>query len=651
MAGSTKPSSQIANASGAAPRNEHSTDNAPRKWLARFRWDLIRFSPFDVRLVLRVLLFLMSWKLLSSDYSALPELTRGPDINPIFPLWMNPWVDSIQQTLFDQTWKVITLQIVAAASMLLGAWRLNRWLLAPGVAILWALQLSAAHFRFISFDYEPPLSLVVIALFWPWPWKKIFRGGTNITPAATTLGTSWAVYIAIMYHMTGLSKIYFDPFWSQTVRLDMLIPAMEVWHGTLLPDWLMSTASFQRMLFTTIGPLSTIIAMMTLLLETFWPLAIISRWCRRVIPFSMFCAHMVIFFGSGILFLAMAVTGISVVTPWRYLAAPMTLVFDAASPVARAMVAIVRRFNWWGRLTIVAADQTTLPEGIDPRDVRHHVFMAVDAYGHYAGITAMARAALRCGPLAIVGTVLLLPVVRWIARGMFRLVIGLFRSREASRQREPRREKRWALSFDRPDLKPLRQSPLQTLGYLGAVLLAAYLGCFPSLLNTYFYPFINYRVFGWSYATAAEPMTVYRLGYFDRRTNEIKFVPMNHGGFMDFNMVSCPGAEIQKYLDAKTDEERAYYGRRLQQYQKALRPYRSNRWLLGPLAHPNHVIAKSEPVPVEWFEELYLLEGHSQYVDGQVHIDWLVRGELPAIDDRRTRTDHIAEKAEATSTK
>ena len=609
---------------------------------AGMRLSLIRFSPLDLRIILRVLLFLLTWKILSSDYSALPALIQGPDINPIFPLWMNPWIDSIQTWLFDQSWKVVSLQIVAAGSLLLTAWRPNRLALLPGVLILWALQLSSAQYRFISFDYETPLSLLVILMAWPRSWKGVLHGGTEITSAATTLGTCLAVYVAIMYHMTGLSKIYFDPYWSENVRLDMLIPAMNVWHGTILPGWLKPTATFERWMFTSVPYLSAMIATVTLSLETFWPLVIVSKWCRRVIPLSMFCAHMAIFLGSGILFLSMAVSAISVVIPWRYLVAPMTLYFDPASARARWVAAIVGRFNWSRRLSVCPMTHDSHSESTAPGPVAaEHGLVAVDDYGQYAGATAVSRAMLRCGLLVPLGVVGLLPIGRGLARAAYAL---LFRSAGAVGEGAPRHRSR-AAQYDRLDATPPRRSPIQSAGYVTAVVAVAYLGFFPSMLNTYFYPFINYRVFGWSYAAAAQPTTIYRLGYWNRQDKRVEFVPMNHGGFMDFNMVSCPGVDIKGFLDSTTDEQRAYHAKRLRQYQKALRPHGSNRWLLGPLAHPNHVIAKSDSIPTEWFDKLYLMEGHSRYLDGDVHIGWTVRGRLPADDAPRAATDRVAGKS------
>jgi hypothetical protein len=62
---------------------------------------MIRFSSFDLRTCLRILLLLAAWKLLSTDYSALSKLIDGWNLHQLEPEFLDESVDDWKGVLFD----------------------------------------------------------------------------------------------------------------------------------------------------------------------------------------------------------------------------------------------------------------------------------------------------------------------------------------------------------------------------------------------------------------------------------------------------------------------------------------------------------------------------------------------------------------------
>ena len=125
------------------------------------------------------------------------------------------------------------------------------------------------------------------------------------------------------------------------------------------------------------------------------------------------------------------------------------------------------------------------------------------------------------------------------------------------------------------------------------------------------------------------PVTIYRLGYYNRLSQTIIPIPLGHGGFFDFRIVSGPGYDIERLLKSKERAEKNVHLQRLAQFRKALRPYNSDAWALGSFSFPRHIVTKPSPVPFEWLDRLYLLEGHTKYVDGKINVEWINHGQLP----------------------
>jgi len=465
---------------------------------------LVRYSGADLRLIVRVIAVLFAWKWLSIDFSALPRLVHGPALVNVS--WPASWfVSPAQSALLDHEWTVKVAQIGGALATLAAAVFLRRSLMVVGVVLILALMFAAAPYNGPIYDAEQPIVLLAIVAFWPRSWN-VFRGDATATRGATLLGVALATYIGGGYLLAGLSKLEFDHLWFEHVHLDLLYPAMTVWHSATLPGLLDHSAVFLHDVFAAHQLLAEIAAVITLCCELLWSLAIVNRFARYVLPPAMVGAHLMIFLSSGILFGMMALVGLVVI--W--------------TPLVRET--ILRR-----RPIRAAAPQ---------RDVS----------------------------------------VPW------RFVVPVMAG-------------------------------------------AAFLLAVPAYDQTsYHAPLANYRTFGWSYGTIAQPNIEYRFGIRDDRTGRLEPFPMNYGGFLDYRMLPAPGGLIAAYIGADK-ATKAAYANLLLQYVNGIRPYNSKGWLLGPLAFPNHVVAVADRMSTKRFTRIYLIEDRFIYKGGRLRDSgWVNRG-------------------------
>ncbi len=553
--------------------------------------EIIPFSPFDLLVFVRIMLISAAWKYLSIDYRALADLGNGPDMWYLPFAWAARLIDHLQPILLDEPWKVITLQVGASVLLFLTAWRPKRWLLAPALVTIVYIEWTASQYRASLYDIDMQLALLAILLFWPQSWNKLLSSETNVTAPATTLGACMCFYIGMAYLMCGVSKIQSDPFWWMDVRLDLLVHAQVIWAGAVMPDWLDPTAQLIHRVFSAFPWLDKTSCFMTLVIEAGWWLAVFSRPCRRFLPLAMFATHAAIFLGSGLLFLGMMITGLSSCIAWRRLVTPIVVSRGGESRVMTR----IRKFDWFDRIRF-EVDDASRAEG--------ETIAAHDVGGEYHGVDAALHAMLRCPLLAPMGGLGLVPGVQQLLR----VVSGLL----------------GAGSSD----EPVAQRPRVPRFILVGLLITGATVVYPAKRLQQFPPFLNYRFFGWSYKSLAEPVTVYQLGYRDGNTGEIKFFPLNHAGFLDFQIIGGPRWPIQTLIDeTRTEAERENARQVLDQYVRAIRTHHSSRWLLGPLTLPQHCSGKTDPVPRAWLDRIYLLEGRYELLGDELTVKWTVLGE------------------------
>jgi hypothetical protein len=149
------------------------------------------------------------------------------------------------------------------------------------------------------------------------------------------------------------------------------------------------------------------------------------------------------------------------------------------------------------------------------------------------------------------------------------------------------------------------------------------------------YPFPNFNVFGWVNRGAAEPITYYYLAFEDQSTGEVRRIPMNHAGFFDYKQWLVHGQLTNYYSPSATAPVREAALAYIHQYIRALRPHRSNRFLLGPLTMPDHVLCKSEPVDLAEVRVVYVLRYDYHYRERGLNPIASNLGALPPMEARK----------------
>ena len=568
----------------------------------------IQFSPFDLRLALRILISLLAWGLLSVDYSSLATFA-GSSTSPASLSLTNQF----GAALFASPRAIQALQIASAVLLILAAWRVSRLSLAVGIVGPLLLEWHAYAYRGQLYNIDMTVALLTIALLLPYRWKNVFGTSRAPTYRATVSGRAMATYAGVAYFLCGYSKLATVGWdWWQQVHLELVYQAMHLWHNSSTPATMRPVTLALDRLFNTYPALAEALALFALLAELLWITVLWSRIGRRIVPWSMFLVHVGIFLVSGINFLTIGVAALVLIIPWRDVASPITLVEPGpAFPLSR-LTSTLRYFNWLRLVRFATEAQAVALRSPSAAGTP----LAVSAHHEYRGSEALVAAMMRCPLLAMLLSV---PGSILLARKILQRMLN---SNGASVAGGSESE------LDR--IKPFKlgaRSAIQS----SVILIAGILAVFPALLANHYFPFANYNQFGWSYKLVAEENTVYRLGYFDRDARRIRPMPMNYGGFTDFRWIGMTDSYVRVYATAQNDFQRMQSVQILQQYQAALRPHHSNRWLLGALAMPDHVVSDSPEITLESFSELYLMEGRSRLLNGRIHIDWRVMGQLPDV--------------------
>jgi hypothetical protein len=457
------------------------------------------YSPFDIRVTLRIVAALLIWKTLSTDYTNLIELARTP--RPVFMASfmqvevVNSTLTRFADKVYVSSMAIRGIQIGICVILGVSVALLNRWLVLAALVPVWAFHCYASFFLAPLFECELCLCYLFLAALWPGSWTNLVLGGYEVTPASTTFGCTVLAMVGMWYFFAGLSKLLFDLNWVTNVHLEHLLPTFMV-RVDAVPGW---HGIGQRVhgVVTATPWLGTAAAAVVLVSELLFPLAVISRWTRWIVVPGMAGLHIGFFLASSTLFLVSIVLLFSIVTPWRRL----------------------------GR-----AVRTTGPQPVSDG--------------------------------------------RFMARG----------------------------------------------AAVVAVLLALHTLCAVKSRN--YFPVVNWNVFGWRYADMSAPVDIYHIGYRDPADGQIKSIPHNRGGFLDYRSVGFCRNLANAYYQAKTDAERVVITRQARNFLAALRPEYSNRWLLGPLTFPNHVVIDTEPTDVTMTGEFFFMKGRARFVDDRIVKEW-----------------------------
>jgi hypothetical protein len=470
---------------------------------------MIRYSPFDIRFILRLVLLVTAWKFLSTDYSAIAQMT-DTKIFPISPQFIDRAVDVWKTHLMTKPEHIQAIQIITAAILLIAVWRPYRAPMIIGLFGLLGVEWSAQQYRIALFEMDATVFVLLITVCWPASLKWVRTGDATITGPATRLGWLYASYVASAYMMAGISKPLFSLEWYNLVHLEDGYAAVQVLYNSRLMGFFDDTARFFEDLMHRYSWISPVLAVTTFFAEVLWWTALVSRRCRLVIPVTMLAMHIGILLTVGIFFFPFPYVAFATIVPWRVLA------FHKQRALA---------------------------------------------------------------PTELAAT----------SAGKFRSGFAYF----------------WRERLILP--------------CVASVLLAV----LPAIYTFHTFPIADYCNFGWSYHPYAGPQTVYRLGYRDPVDDKLKPLPVNYGGFFDYLQMKNAEDNIRYYENFKDNPEvRNVYIHRVALLARCIRPYRSNKWLLGDLSCPGHTFHHADIVPLENFKELHLLKGEYHYELRRGDADW-----------------------------
>lgn len=307
------------------------------------------YSSRDCRWLLRLCLFLVIWKQLSTDYSALPGLLQG---GSFYYAPGNALVMTFGRAVLSQS-IIVPWQLSGAFFLALSGWSLRRRWALVGLSLVTILEAVAFRFRGSLYDLDFPLALLGLSLLYP--WHGVRKDGEEAS--ASQICQTLAIYTAGAYLLAGVSKIWNDPLWFLHARLDLMPAAVQIWNGATPPGWMEKTIGL-LVASTSFWQIETSLALLLLVAELLWWTALIKPW-GRVFPILVFLGHGVIFLCSGLQFLSMAVAGLATLAPWSWVKRERSnLSFARKGATASALALLVPitvgplspmlPYNWFG---------------------------------------------------------------------------------------------------------------------------------------------------------------------------------------------------------------------------------------------------------------------------------------------------------------
>lgn len=274
------------------------------------------FSPFDLAVISRIMSFIIIWKRLSVDYSAIPLMHQGPIFHELQPAHLERFVNWLEPMIFSEAWHFQFIQVLTAVVMLVFAVTLRRSVLALGIALCFVLEWEAFKYRGDMFDADFSMALFGLLLLWPgaWSWNR----SRNRTPdiQSTRIGIGMLVYLGGAYLLMGTSKFIIED-WVSNISLGELLACVHVWHQIMLPDALQVTAEFFERVFRAFPWFAVASAAFALTMELTWFTCLVRWRLRYLVPLGMLSVHLFIYLGSGIQFMGLALSAFAFVVPWR----------------------------------------------------------------------------------------------------------------------------------------------------------------------------------------------------------------------------------------------------------------------------------------------------------------------------------------------
>lgn len=257
------------------------------------------------------------WKILSIDYASLPNMLSGELwFHEVTPKWLMSLTLKWEPFFFGSHFRILVLQIAAAAAYLAFAITLKRWLLLAALVPSLMIEWAAWKFRGDLFDADFSMALFILIACWPAKWGWNLSRSREPDLQSSRIGFGLLIYLGVAYYLMGKSKLDI-PDWIYRISLKDLLACVYSWHQIELPPAVKWTATISQKVFTAFPRFAIFSAALTLFAELFWFMGIFRWPIRYAVPLLMFGAHIIIYLGSGILFFGLAVSALSFIIPWR----------------------------------------------------------------------------------------------------------------------------------------------------------------------------------------------------------------------------------------------------------------------------------------------------------------------------------------------
>lgn len=169
--------------------------------------------------------------------------------------------------------------------------------------------------------------------------------------------------------------------------------------------------------------------------------------------------------------------------------------------------------------------------------------------------------------------------------------------------------------------------------HLGMTLVAVVLALVPGLTHTVYHPFADNFIFAWRYNSPEEYVSDFKIGYLDAADGKYKAFPRGYGGFMESRQSTF--FESTAPALAFNPDSISLHKYNIESFFCASRPRDSNRWLLGPLALPEHRLSLFPKADLSSWEKLYVLKAYPNQDDvadkhAVVKVEWKPVLDIPA---------------------
>jgi hypothetical protein len=277
--------------------------------------DLISFSPFDLRVYIRLTLAVLMWKEASQDYSALARIRNLPKFtHHTIPL-VQTLSDLINRHILVTSQIVTTIQIAGIAACAFAFWRPSRISLIVAFATIALIEFPAFQWRAQNWDFDLPLAIMLKFIFSPCSLATALGTLKHPVYESNLVGRIVATYICGMYFAAGLAKLIFAWNWPFIVSIG------NNWQTQFLDiaeyDGVSSIfGRWSSEFFSAFPILAAVIALGVLVDQLIMPFALIYRRVRQFAPAILFLNHVAVAATLGIFFASMPIVGPAIFVPW-----------------------------------------------------------------------------------------------------------------------------------------------------------------------------------------------------------------------------------------------------------------------------------------------------------------------------------------------